>query len=127
MIWNYKLSIILWIFFIWYVNADDWINCSTAQLTDWTCTMAPYDVLNVQPHSTDLKSFSVDLFWWATMFIGFIVFVALIYSGLLMILWWADEKQLETGKKWVKYSIIWLLLVWWAYWIVKFIQLIAKG
>ena len=82
---------------------------------------------DVNPKNQDLKSLAQDSFAGFTMFIGFLVFVALVYSGLLMILWWADEKQYETWKKWVIYSIVGLLLVGFAYWIVRLIQFFAKG
>jgi len=105
------------------------INCTADQMSQWTCTMNVYETLwsNVDPEHKDLKGFAQDAFWGFTMFIGFVVFVALVYSGFLMILWWADEKQFETWKKWVIYSIIWLLLVGFAYGIVRFIQYVAKG
>ena len=106
-----------------------WIDCTATEMTNWTCSMNVYETLwsNVDPKNKDLKHFAQEAFGGFTMFIGFVVFVALIYSGFLMILWWADEKQFETWKKWVIYSIIWLLLVGFAYGIVRFIQYIAKG
>jgi len=106
-----------------------WIDCTAEKMTDGTCTMNVYETLwsNVDPKNKDLKSFAQDAFWGFTMFIWFVVFVALIYSGFLMVLWGADEKQFETWKKWVIYSIIWLLLVWFAYGIVRFIQYVAQG
>jgi len=103
-----------------------WINCSSTSLTDGTCSMNVYNTLWVSPKNKNLKSFSVDAFSWATMFIGFVVFVAITYSWFLMITGWADEKQFENWKKGLIYSIIWLLLVGWAYGIVRFIQLIAQ-
>ena len=104
------------------------INCDTEHLKDGSCNMSVYKVFwgSVNPKSTDLKSFSTDLFTWATMFIGFVVFVAIAYSGFLMITWWIDEKQFETWKKWLIYSLIWLFLVGWSYGIIKLIQLVAS-
>lgn len=103
------------------------IECSTEQLKNWSCSMKPYEVLwtNVNPENQNLKDFSQDLFAWATMFIGFVVFISIAYSGFLMITWWADEKQFDNWKKGLIYSIIWLLLVGWAYGIIRLIQLIA--
>ena len=108
-------------------NTSAWVNCTSAWLTDGTCSMNVYDTLWVHPKSTDLKSFSQDAFGWATMFIGFVVFIAITYSGFLMITGWADEKQFENWKKGLIYSIIGLLLVGGAYGIIRFIQLVAKG
>lgn len=103
------------------------IHCSSWQLIDGSCNMDVYAVYwwKVDPSDTDLQSLSTDIFSWATMFIGFIVFVAIAYSGFLMITWWADEKQFENGKKWLIYSLIWLFLVGWAYGIIRFIQLLT--
>jgi len=102
------------------------MKCDTTSLTNWSCTMNTNQILWIKPQNKNLKDLSQDFFTWFTMFIGFIVFVALIYSGFLMIMGWADEKQFENWKKWVIYSIIGLLLVGFSYWIIKFIQLIAK-
>ena len=109
-------------------NSNMWINCSSKQLTDGTCSMNVYKTLWIKQteHNTDLKSFSQDAFSWATMFIGFVVFVAIAYSGFLMITGWADEKQFENWKKWLIYSIIGLLLVGGAYEIIRLIQHIAQ-
>ena len=105
------------------------INCDIGSLTDWTCTMEVYETYGwaVEPHNRDLKSFTTDLVSWTTMFIWTVVLFALVYSWILMVIWWADEKKLETGKKWVYYSIIWLLLVGFSYWIIRLIQLLAHG
>ena len=106
-----------------------WIDCDANQMVNWNCKMEVYETLgdNVQPENRDLKSLAQDAFGGFTMFIWFFVFTALVYSGFLMILWWADEKQFEAGKKWVIYSIIGLLLVGFAYGIVRLIQLFAEG
>jgi len=103
------------------------MDCTTEKLTNGSCTMNTYEILWIQSKTSnkDLKGFTQDFFSGFTMFIGFVVFIALIYSWILMIFWWADEKQFENWKKWVIYSIIWLLLVGSAYWIIKLIQLIA--
>ena len=104
------------------------INCDTESLTDGSCTMQVYEVLwwEVKSHNKNLEGLTKDFVWGFTMFIWFVVLVALVYSWVLMIFWWADEKKFETWKKWVIYSIIGLLLVGWAYWIIRLIQLIAK-
>ena len=104
-----------------------WINCKASDMTQWACSMNVYETLwsNVDPENHNLKELSKDAFWGFTMFIGFVVMVALVFSWFLMILWWADEKQYETWKKWVTYSIIWLLLVWFAYAIVRLVQFIS--
>jgi len=106
--------------------ANAWVNCSSESLTNGTCSMNVYNTLWLHPNSTNLKDFSKDTFSWATMFIGFIVFIAITYSWFLMITGWADEKQFENWKKGLIYSIIGLLLVGWAYGIIRFIQLITK-
>ena len=110
-------------------NNNFWIDCTAEQMTKGTCKMNVYQTLweNINPQNKNLKSFAQDAFGWFTMFIGSFVFAALVYSGFLMILWWANERQYEAGKKWVIYSIIGLLLVGFAYGIVRFIQFVASG
>jgi hypothetical protein len=105
-----------------------WIDCNADMITKWECTMNTYELLweDVNPKSHDLKSFAQDAFTWATMFIWFVAFSALIYSGFMMITWWYDEKRYETWKRGVVFSLLWLLLVWFAYGIVRFIQFIAR-
>ena len=102
------------------------INCDTESLVDGTCTMDTNEVLWVHPKNKNLKELSVDAFSWFTMFIGTVVFIALVYSWMLMIFGGADEKNLEKWRKWIVYSLIWLLLVGFSYGIIRFIQLIAK-
>lgn len=112
-----------------YSKDSFWVDCSSEQLKNWKCSMNVYKTLWMDGSKSthkNLKEFSQDFFSWVTMFIGFIVFIAITYSGFLMITWWADEKQFENWKKWLIYSLIWLLLVGWAYGIIRFIQLIAK-
>jgi len=105
-----------------------WIECDADSLVNGECTMNVNKTIWIQhPKNKDLKSFTSDAFAWFTMFIGFVVFIALIYSGVLMVFGGADEKQFEKWKKWVIYSMIWLFLVGFAYWIIRLIQLIAKG
>ena len=103
------------------------IECKADQLQDGSCSMKPYEVLweNVDPENQNLKEFSQDLFAWATIFIGFIVFISIAYSGFLMITWWEDEKLFDNWKKGLIYSLVGLLLVGWAYGIIKMIQQIA--
>ncbi len=109
-------------------NSSFWINCSASSMTNGTCSMNVYKTLgSVDPKNKDLKSFAQDTFAGLTMFIGFVVLAALVFSGFLMVLGGGDEKQYELGKKWVIYSIIWLLLVGFAYGIIRLIQLFAKG
>ena len=104
-----------------------WIECDADSLVNGECTMNVNDTVWIHPKNNDLKSFTSDTFAGFTMFIGFVVFVALVYSWVLMVFWGADEKQFEKWKKWVIYSVIWLFLVGFAYGIIRFIQLVAKG
>ena len=102
------------------------IDCDIDSLTNGGCTMNSNKILGISPKNKDLKDLSQDVIWWFTMFIGTLVLIALVYSWILMIFGGADEKQLENGKKWVKYSLIWLFLVGFSYGIIRLIQLIAK-
>jgi hypothetical protein len=62
-----------------------------------------------------------------TFFIGTIVFISLLASGLMLIFAGADEKLAERGKSGIKYSAIGLVLVVSSYAIIRFIQYFMKG
>lgn len=68
-----------------------------------------------------------DIFLSATFFIGTIITFALVYSGLMIVLWWASETTVQKGKDGVKRSLVGLILVVFSYTIIKGVQFIAQG
>lgn len=103
------------------------IDCSASQLANWTCSLKTYELLGIRWSSdANTTSFVQDLVDWLTFFIWTVVLVALLFSGLMLIFSAWDEKLAEKWKLWIKYSLIWLVLVIWSYAIVKFIKFFMK-
>jgi len=67
-----------------------------------------------------------DIFLSATFFIGTVVGVALIYSGIQFIMA-KDDGAATKAKNGIKWSLIGLALVMFSYTIIRLIQYIAKG
>jgi len=117
-----------------YANTtQEGVNINKDCLELGTCTWDLYDTLNIreEQEAQDANTFDFlvqDIFLSATFFIGTILAFSLIYSGLRIILgWWWDESAVEEGKKWVKYSLIWLVLVMFSYTIIRAVQFVAQG
>ena len=87
----------------------------------------PNKALWITTENKKPTSFLTDLVSWATFFIGAIVSIALIYSALLLIFGWWDEKQIARGKDGIKYSLIGLILVIFSYTIVRIIQYVGTN
>ena len=85
----------------------------------------PNDAFGITAKNKKPTSFLTDLVSWATFCIWAIVSIALIYSALLLIFGWGDEKQIARGKDGIKYSLIGLVLVIFSYTIIKIIQYIG--
>jgi len=103
------------------------IKCSADDLTNWTCSLKTYELLGIKGgENANTTTFVQDLVNWLTFFIWTVVFVSLLVSWLMLIFSAGDEKLAEKWKSWVKYSLIWLVLVMWSYAIVKFVQFFMK-
>lgn len=103
------------------------INCDWESLVNWKCTFQTYQTLWIRDwEEADSTWFIQDIFLGSTLFIWTIIAISLVVSGLFFIFAWADESMAEKWKTWIKYSIIWLLLVIFSYTIIKIIQYIAK-
>jgi hypothetical protein len=63
----------------------------------------------------------------ATFFIGTMATFGIIYWGLTMVLWGSDEGKMAEWRKWVKYSIIGLVLVICSYSIIRVVEYITQG
>ncbi len=109
------------------VYADWWINCDQASLINGSCTQQINETMGANPPKKTLEVFVPDAIGALTLFIGTIVFAALMYSGVLLIIGGANEQMITRGKEGVKYSLIGLILVWLSYGIIRMIQLVAQG
>lgn len=105
-----------------------WPNC----LKNGQCSFKIYDLLWIKQDMpaesrTSATFFVQDILLAATFFIGTIITIALLRSGVMYILAWATNKDPSNAKNGIKYSIIWLLLVISSYAIIRLVQYIAKG
>ncbi len=106
------------------VAAEEAVEINTkGGVINWSFN--PNEALGITTKDKKPTSFLTDLVSWATFFIGAIVSIALIYSALLLIFGWWDEKQIARGKDGIKYSLIGLVLVIFSYTIVKVIQYVG--
>ncbi|HMT00849.1 MAG TPA: pilin [Candidatus Absconditabacterales bacterium] len=105
------------------------IKCSQKDLINGQCSFNIYETLGIrkQNQDTTVETFVSDVVLSATFFIGTIVTLALIYSGLLYVLSGSDEKQAAQGKQGIRYALIGLVLVAFSYVVVRAVQFLAKG
>jgi len=126
------------------VNGDDWnpvciennelnmwINMDSECLLNWQCSYNIYQTLWIRKSDQDpsVSSFVKDIVLAVTMFIGTVVSIILIVSGIMYVmagLSWNWELATK-AKKWLFNSILWLLLVVSSYAIVRLIQFLATA
>jgi len=114
-------------------STDEWVNITADCLETGTCTRDLYDTLNIREEQAQNEANTFDflvrdLVLSSTFFIGTILAFSLVYSGFLIIMWWSgNESMVENGKKWVKRSLIGLVLVMFSYTIIRGIQFVAQG
>ena len=106
------------------------INCgpNAKNLANGQCTFDIYDTVGIRKDQpdTDVGTFVQDIFLSATFFIGTVVAVALIYSGIMYIMA-KDDGAAGKAKNGIKWSLIGLALVMFSYTIIRLVQYIAKG
>jgi len=132
-----KFLIVLCIFVFCWMNLSFaqsskkiWIECNQTQLLNWQCKMQTYKLLGIR--KTDQENTSVWLFvqdtiGGVTMFIGTIVVIAIIISGLLFVFSWANSSLKEKAQKWLVNAVIGLLIVFGSYSIIRLVQYLVKG
>lgn len=100
-------------------------NC----ILNWQCKFNIYEFLGIKKEIANASSpelFVQDILLSATFFIGTVVTVALVVSGLMFIFAGATGKDPTKAKAGIKNSIIWLLIVVCSYSIIRIVQYIAK-
>lgn len=106
------------------------IDCGSnaEKLANGQCSFNIYKTVGIRKDSTDLNAKTVveDIFLSATFFIGTVVGVALIYSGIQYIMA-KDDGAASKAKNGVKWSLIGLALVMFSYTIIRLVQYVAKG
>lgn len=106
-----------------------WIELEDWCLTNGNCKLNIYQTLWIRESTAWENSTELlvqDIFLATTFFVGTVATVWLLISGLKMVFGGADESQFESGKKWVKYSIIWILLVLLSYTLIRVVEFVAQ-
>ena len=110
---------------------DAWIWMNTQCLTNGQCSYNIYKTLWIRKSDQNPKvsSFVQDIVLAATMFIWTVVSLVLIVSGILYILAWItwNTTLADKAKKWITWSVLWLILVVTSYSIVRLIQFLATA
>lgn len=102
-----------------------WIDCDWGRLVNWQCSYNIYESLWLWGKNDEATPFLQDAVNWVTMFIWTVVVISLVVSGFLYAIAWADESMAEKWKSWIKYSLIWLILVIFSYTFVLALQCLS--
>lgn len=117
-------TIILSVFiFFGLTSAQEIITKFTWNCLTWVSTGCL--VVNTENDFT-LESIAQDAIFAATYMVWTVLTLVLIYCSLWYIFasrWW---KNVNRYKNWLKNAMIWAILVWWAYTIVRLIQYLAQ-
>lgn len=114
-------------------NSAMGISCNEDQLVNGQCKLNIYDTLGIRKSvrnewdPTSVGLFVQDIVLSATFFIGTLITVALIVSGLMFIFAASSGKDPANAKKGIMGSLIGLLIVVSSYVIIRLVQYIAKG
>lgn len=109
------------------------ITCSEDQLVNGQCKLNIYDTLGIRKSvrndgdPTSVGLFVQDIILSATFFIGTLVTIALIISGLMFIFAASSGKDPANAKKGIIGSLVGLVIVASSYIIIRLVQYIAKG
>jgi len=110
-----------------------WITCDETSLVNGQCKLNIYDTLGIRQSvrdkgdPTSVGLFVQDVILSATFFIGTLITVALIVSGLMFIFAASSGKDPANAKKGIMGSLVGLLIVVSSYVIIRLVQYIAKG
>jgi hypothetical protein len=113
----------------WQSSQTRGIEMDQKCLLNWQCGFNIYEFLGIRESISDNDSpelFVQDILLSATFFIGTVVTIALIVSGLMFIFAGASGKDPTTAKAGIKNSLIGLLIVVCSYSIIRVVQYIAK-
>ena len=109
------------------------ISCNEDQLVNGQCELNIYDTLGIRKSvrntndATSVGLFVQDIVLSATFFIGTLVTIALVVSGIMFIFAASSGKSPDKAKQWIIWSLIGLLIVVSSYVIIRLVQYIAKG
>lgn len=109
------------------------IKCSTTQMLAGNCEFHYNKLVGIkkdldESEANDPNLLVADIVLAATFFIGTLAFLWIIISWLKMIFqWWTDPKKASDAMKWIKFSLIWLLIVIFSYTIIRLVQYFVWG
>lgn len=109
------------------------ITCNEDLLTQGQCKLNIYDTLGIrksvrnEDDPTSVGLFVQDVVLSATFFIGTVVTIALVVSGIMYIFAASSGKSPDAAKKGIIWSLVGLLIVVSSYVIIRLVQYIAKG
>jgi hypothetical protein len=108
------------------------VNCSTDKLVNGICRMDVYNMLGIRQGDPDPKSrtsvltFVQDAVLGATFFIGTVVVLAFVVSGVMFV--FAKDSGLKTkARQGIIYAIVGMVLVTASYMIIRLVQYVAHG
>lgn len=108
-----------------------WINMNKDCLINWQCSYNIYETLWIRKSDPNpsVGGFVQDFVLAATTFIGTVVALVLVTSGILYIIasitW--NSTLADKAKKWIIWSIMGIVLVAWSYALVRLIQFFATA
>ena len=109
------------------------ITCDETLLANGQCKLNIYDTLDIRKSvrnkwdATSVGLFVQDIVLSVTFFIGTVVTIALIVSGLMYIFAASEGKDPKNAKQGIIGSLVGLLIVVSSYIIIRLVQYIAKG
>ena len=109
------------------------VDCSVEKLQGLGCQFNMYDMLGIHQSSTSktertsVSTFVQDVILAATVFIGTVVTLAFIISGLMFVFSAVNSGMRQKAQSGMKNAVIGFVLVLSAYAIIRLIQYIAAG
>lgn len=111
-------------------NASEnfWIDLNTECMLDGTCKFKAYEATDIRKGNRDTSAmgFLQDAVLAPVIFIGTLVTVALIVSGLLYVFSGAESSLKSKAKNGITYSIVGLVVVMLSLVIIRFVQFLAR-
>lgn len=116
----------------WWGWGDMGIDCDAGKLVNWQCKLNIYDTLWIresvrdQWEETSVSVFIQDVVLSATYFIGTVVTIAIIVSGLMFVFAWANSSLKAKAKNGLIKALMGMIIVASSYAIIRLVQYIAK-
>ena len=63
-----------------------------------------------------------SLIWEAIQFVALIAVIALIISGIMYLVSWWDDEKANKAKRWITWSLVWVIISISAWWIINMLN-----